>query len=84
MKERIQIKHDTAQNWAKAVNFTPLAGELIIYDGVLENGTYKEKPRLKIGDGVHKLAELPFVSIGTDESKPTYQYDTENKVLEIK
>ena len=84
MKERIQIKHDTAQNWAKAVNFTPLAGELIIYDGVLENGIYKEKPRLKIGDGVHKLAELPFVSIGVEDSKPIYQYDIENKVLEIK
>jgi hypothetical protein len=52
--------------------------------GVLENGIYKEKPRLKIGDGVHKLAELPFVSIGVEDSKPIYQYDIENKVLEIK
>lgn len=84
MKERIQIKHDTAQNWAKAVNFTPLAGELIIYEGVLENGVYKEKPQLKIGDGIHKLAELPFMFIEEDKTSIIYQYDIENKVLEIK
>lgn len=84
MKERIQIKHDTAQNWAKAVNFTPLAGELIIYDGVLENGIYIEQPRIKIGDGVHKLAELPFMSVGNNESKASYEYDIKNKILEIK
>lgn len=84
MKERIQIKHDTAQNWAKAVNFTPLAGELIIYEGVLENGVYKEKPRLKTGDGIHKLAELPFMFIEEDKTSIIYQYDIENKVLEIK
>ena len=84
MKERIQIKHDTTQNWAKAVNFIPLAGELIIYDGVLENGIYIEQPRIKIGDGVHKLAELPFMSIEENKQGIQYQYDVENKVLEIK
>ena len=51
MKERIQIKHDIAANWEKAKNFIPLAGELVIYDGLLENGIYIEPPRLKIGDG---------------------------------
>ena len=45
MKERIQIKHDIAANWEKAKNFIPLAGELIIYDGIIENGEYIEKPR---------------------------------------
>lgn len=84
MKERIQIKHDTAQNWAKAVNFTPLAGELIVYDGVLENGVYIEKPKLKIGDGIHKLSELPFMFIEEEKGNVKYQYDIENKVLEIK
>jgi hypothetical protein len=82
MKERIQIKHDIAANWAKAKNFTPLPGELIIYDGVIENGVYIEQPKIKIGDGVHKLAELPFIEINskTDTAKK-YQY--ENETLEI-
>lgn len=82
MKERIQIKHDIAANWAKAKNFTPLPGELIIYDGIIENGVYIEQPKIKIGDGIHKLAELPFIEINskTDTAKK-YQY--ENETLEI-
>ena len=82
MKERIQIKHDIAANWAKAKNFVPLPGELIIYDGVLEDGIYIEQPRLKIGDGVHKLAELPFIEVyGKTEQSTNYQY--ENEILKI-
>lgn len=82
MKERIQIKHDIAANWAKAKNFTPLPGELIIYDGIIENGVYIEQPKIKIGDGIHKLAELPFIEINskTDTARK-YQY--ENETLEI-
>ena len=82
MKERIQIKHGIATNWAKAKNFTPLPGELIIYDGIIEKGVYIEQPKIKIGDGIHKLAELPFIEINskTDTSKK-YQY--ENETLEI-
>ena len=82
MKERIQIKHDIAANWAKAKNFIPLPGELIIYDGVLENGLYIEQPRLKIGDGIHKLAELPFIEINSKVEQTTnYQY--EDEILKI-
>ena len=82
MKERIQIKHDIAANWAKAKNFVPLPGELIIYDGVLENGLYIEQPKLKIGDGIHKLAELPFIEINSKVEQTTnYQY--EDEILKI-
>lgn len=82
MKERIQIKHDIAANWAKAINFIPLPGELIIYDGILEEGIYIEQPKLKIGDGVHKLAELPFIEINSKADHPTnYQY--EDEILKI-
>ena len=53
---RIQFKHDTAANWAKAVNFIPLAGEIIIYD------TDGDTPvRFKIGDGINYVNVLPFV-----------------------
>ena len=70
MKERIQVKHDIAENWAKAVNFIPLPGEIIIYDGLIEDGKYVEQPRLKIGDGIHTVNELPFF----ETAKPKYKY----------
>lgn len=82
MKERIQIKHDIAANWAKAKNFIPLPGELIIYDGILENGIYLEQPKLKIGDGVHKLAELPFIEINSKVEQTT-NYRYEDEILKI-
>ena len=72
MRERIQIKHDLEENWKKAVNFTPLAGELIIYDGVMENGEYIVTPRIKIGDGITKVNDLPFLN--TSQNK-TYAED---------
>lgn len=82
MKERIQIKHDIATNWAKAKNFTPLPGELIIYDGIIENGVYIEQPKIKIEDGIHKLAELPFIEINS-KTDTTKKYQYENETLEI-
>ena len=38
---RIQHKHDIEANWKKAINFVPLAGELIIYSDL---------NKIKIGD----------------------------------
>lgn len=60
---RIQLKHDTEENWNKATNFTPLNGEVIIYDSDASN----EKPRIKIGDGITKLSVLKFFSGELDE-----------------
>lgn len=53
---RIRQKHDTAANWASAVNFTPLAGELIVYDAD-DTTTY---PRFKVGNGQDNINDLPF------------------------
>lgn len=64
IKTRIQHKHDLEVNWKKAVNFTPLAGELIIYDAD-EDHPY---PRFKSGDGEHTITELPFTTIAIDDS----------------
>lgn len=83
MKERIQVKHDIAANWAKAVNFIPLAGELIIYDGIIEEGIYIEQPKLKIGDGIHKLAELPFILIENKQVKEEVKYEYKDEILEL-
>ena len=57
---RIQHKHDIETNWIKAVNFIPLAGEIIIYDK--DEG--HDYTRIKIGDGSTKINELPYHSIG--------------------
>ena len=81
MKERVTLKHDIAANWAKAVNFIPLAGELVIYDGVVENGKYIEIPKLKIGDGKTKLADLPFVETANATNDTNYIYYDETLEL---
>lgn len=55
---RIQNKHDIESNWLKAINFIPKDGEIIIYD-IDENYTY---PRLKIGNGIDTVNNLPFMN----------------------
>ena len=53
-KGRISQKHDTSENWEKAGNFIPLAGELIIYDDLR---------KIKIGTGFTKIKDLPFEAV---------------------
>lgn len=50
---RIQQKSDTSANWAKATNFTPLKGEIIVYTDLR---------KIKIGDGVTKVGALEFAN----------------------
>ena len=57
MKARISNLHKTEADWQALAEFTPAAGELIVYDADNEH----PYPRLKIGDGDHKLSELPFI-----------------------
>ena len=49
------LKHDIAANWAKAVNFIPSKGEVIVYDDM--------DPPFKVGDGVRNVNDLPFTNI---------------------
>lgn len=56
LKSRIILKHDTAENWAKATSFVPKQGEVIIYD-IDTNYSYE---RFKIGDGKTLVNSLPF------------------------
>lgn len=58
LKTRIQHKNDTTENWAKANNFIPLAGELIVYNTT--------PPQVKIGDGATLVGDLPFIKAGSD------------------
>ena len=52
----IRIKHKTATsaNWAKATNFVPLNGEIIIYSDL---------NKIKIGDGNTSVVNLPFAKM---------------------
>ena len=58
MKARVQHKHDIESNWLKATNFTPLVGEIIVYDPDESYGY----PRIKIGDGETNINSLPFIT----------------------
>ena len=57
LSSRIIHKHDTAANWAKATNFVPKQGELIVYD-IDADYAYE---RIKIGDGTRNINALQFV-----------------------
>lgn len=57
LKTRVVNKHDTEANWLLATNFTPMNGEIIIYD---EDDNYDYK-RIKIGNGTDNVNDLDFV-----------------------
>lgn len=59
LNTRVIQKHDIAENWAKAVNFIPRQGEIIVYD-IDDNFDYE---RFKIGDGVAVVDQLPFANV---------------------
>lgn len=64
---RIQQKHDTAANWAKATTFIPKKGEIVIYDAEYNtSGVQTQAVRFKIGDGSRTINNLPFVLIDPD------------------
>ena len=74
---RIMHKHDTEENWKKAINFIPKSGELIIYD-TDENHPF---PRTKIGNGISKINELPFSSFSIENYRKTVSQ--ENSMLRL-
>ena len=56
IKSNATIKVDTEANWAKAVNYIPDKFTILVFE-------YEDaSPRVKIGDGIHKVAELPFLN----------------------
>lgn len=64
IKTRIQLKSDTEVNW-NAHPIVPLAGELIIYNA----DTSHNYSRLKVGDGLTSVVNLPFIDAGTLNGK---------------
>ena len=91
IKTRIQLKNDTEENWNKSAleadggtktsgtTFFPKKGEVIIY---LADDAHPFS-RLKVGDGIHSVPQLPFSGAGTAEKinhtltfgNGTYVYD---------
>lgn len=55
-KSNATIKVDTEENWNKAVNYIPDIFTIIVY--TYENNS----PKVKIGDGITKVKELPFLN----------------------
>lgn len=58
LKTRVKMKHGKESEWALATKFTPLIGEIIVYD-VDNNHT---SPRFKVGDGLTNVNNLKFVN----------------------
>lgn len=56
IKSNATIKVDTTANWEKAVNYVPDCFTIVVYTD--EDAA----PKIKIGDGVHKVSELPFLN----------------------
>ena len=81
---RIQLKHDTEENWKKATGFAPLESEIVVYDA----DTAHPQPRMKIGDGVTNVNLLPFINGMTQEEDDeliiycNYDYEAPTKGAE--
>ena len=58
MKARVSNLIKTEAEWQK-LNFKPLPGELIIY--APEKTDEFSCVRIKVGDGIHTIHDLPFV-----------------------
>lgn len=64
LNARVQMKTDKEENWLKATNFIPKNGEIIIYT---TDATHSYQ-RVKVGDGIKKVNELPFINEAISES----------------
>lgn len=81
---RIQQKHDVAANWAKATNFIPKKGEIIIYDAEYNASGEETQPvRFKIGDGSKTVNNLPFAVIDYSSDIETLEQKVANNSTAI-
>lgn len=73
-KVRMIQKHDISDNW-KSISFIPLKGEVIVYDDL---------NKIKIGDGVHDINQLKFLSISYTDLENTPNLDSLNEKINTK
>ena len=81
LKGKTLFKHETEQDWLQS-NYVPSLGEKVLYDPDF----YYSFTRVKYGDGIHTVKELPFSVEQVDwleenstttryvKHKPTYSY----------
>lgn len=56
IKSNAIVKVDSEENWNKAINYIPDNFTIIVY-------TYQEgSPKVKMGDGIHTVPNLPFLN----------------------
>ena len=66
IRTEIIHRHGIESDWVKAVNFIPSTAELIVYDMYDGDGNkVYDRVRYKIGDGIHTVTDLPFLSVLT-------------------
>ena len=84
LKSKVVHKHELEVDWLKST-YTPEKGELIIYDievdidgATLELPEGRENPytwqRMKLGDGIHNVNELPFLNEAPKETWARMNY----------
>ena len=84
INSRTQQKHDVAANWAKATNFIPKKGEIIIYDAEYNaSGEETQAVRFKIGDGSKTVNNLPFAVIDYSSDIETLEQKVANNSTAI-
>lgn len=64
---RTQQKIDTTANWAKATNFVPKKGEIIVYS----DGGGTGVPKMKVGDGTTVVGSLKFITATVPDASAT-------------
>ena len=67
LQARIQNKCDTTANWAKATNFVPKKGEIIVYS----DGGGTGVPKMKVGDGTTVVGSLKFIAAIVPDASDT-------------
>lgn len=67
LQARIQNKCDTTANWAKATNFVPKKGEIIVYS----DGGGTGVPKMKVGDGTTVVGSLEFITVTVPNASTT-------------
>lgn len=67
LQARIQNKCDTTANWAKATNFVPKKGEIIVYS----DGGGTGVPKMKVGDGTTVVGSLEFITATVPDASAT-------------
>ena len=82
LNTRIIHKHATAAVW-NVTNFTPLQGEIVVYDPGYDSkdGKTYSIERFKIGDGSHTIQQLPFATdVDIHVTKTSKSIDVVTKV----